>query len=257
MLFISFQAHKALNCKKRLIYEEISQNIKLILKENMNYQITINSANTVDQIEDYWTNDDYIKLLEKFDYPDASDSDSASLRELLFMAISDFEPKDAAVIALEYKLSEDLNEGQIQQISNDMFLDKVCEEYPEIGLHAKLFHINQLLFKAYNGKFPNAKATIVMLSIVPSENATEIVLTKENVLKLVSKGLSGSNLIKRLFDQAMNENAPFPEAEDVLWDLITTDNRAYTIITSEYWLSKDDIIASEFEGVLEIPIEVE
>lgn len=223
----------------------------------MNYQITINSANTVDEIETYWTNEDYIKLLEKFDYPDASDADASSLRELLFMAVSDFEPKDAAVIVLEYKLSDDLNEGQIQQISNDMFLDKVCEEYPEIGLHSTLFHINQLLFKAYNGKFPNAKATIITATIAPLESENELQLTKENVLKLLSKGLSDSNLIKRLFDHAMNENAPFPEAEDVLWDLTTTDNLNYTITTSEYWLNKEDIIASEFEGVLEIAVDVE
>jgi hypothetical protein len=223
----------------------------------MNYQITINSAISVDQIEDYWTNEDYIQLLEKYDYPDASDADASSLRELLFMAISDFEPKDAAVIALQYKLSEHLNEGQIQQISNDMFLDKVCEEYPEIGLHSTLFHINQLLFKAYNGTFPNAKATILTVTIAASDPENNIDLTKENVLKLLSKGLSDSNLIKRLFDQAMNENAPFPEAEDVLWDLTTTDNLNYTITTSEYWLKKEDIIASEFEGVVEIPLDVE
>lgn len=223
----------------------------------MNYQITINRANTVDEIEEYWTNDDYIKLLEKFDYPDASDADASSLRELLFMAISDFEPKEAAVIVLEYKLSEDLNEGQIQQISNDMFLDKVCEEYPEIGLHSTLFHINQLLFKAYNGKFPNAKATIIAVTIAPLESENEMQLTKENVLKLLSNGLSNSNLIKRLFDNAMHENAPFPEAEDVLWDLTTTDNLNYTITTSEYWLNKEDIIVSEFEGVLEIAVDVE
>lgn len=223
----------------------------------MKYQITINSANTVDEIEEYWTNEDYVKLLEKFDYPDATDADPSTLRELLFMAISDFEPRDAAVVVLEYKLSEDLNEGQIQQISNDMFLDKVCEEYPEIGLHAKLFHINQLLFKAYNGKFPNAKATIVTLTIAPLESENKIQLTKEYVLKLLSKGLSDGNLIKRLFDHAMNENAAFPEAEDVLWDLTTTDTLNYTILTSEYWLNKEDIIASEFEGILEIPAEAE
>ena len=217
----------------------------------MNYQITIKSANIVDQIEEYWTNEDYVKLLEKFDYPDASEADTASLKELLFMAISDFEAKDAAVIALEYKLSEDLNEGQIQQISNDMFLDKVCEEYPEIGLHATLFHINQLLYKAYNGKFPNAKAIIIEISIVSLEGEMDKILSRENILKLLNNGLSESNLIKRLFDQAMNENAPFPEAEDIIWDLTTKDNTNYILTTSEYWLSKEDIIASEFVGVLE------
>jgi hypothetical protein len=217
----------------------------------MNYQITINSANTVDQIEEYWTKEDYIKLLEKFDYPDASEADAASLQELLFMAISDFEAKDAAAIVLEYKLSEDLNEGQIQQISNDMLLDKVCEEYPEIGLHSTLFHINQLLYKAYNGTFPNAKATVMKFSITPSEGENEKELTKENVLKLLNNGLSDSNLIKRLFDLAMNGNAPFPEADDIIWDLTTTNNVDYVLTTSEYWLSKEDIIASEFEGIVE------
>ena len=138
-----------------------------------------------------------------------------------------------------------------------MFLDKVCEEYPEIGLHSTLFHINQLLFKAYNGTFPNAKATILTVTIAASDLENNIDLTKENVLKLLSKGLSDSNLIKRLFDQAMNENAPFPEAEDVLWDLTTTDNLNYTITTSEYWLKREDVVASEFEGVVEIPLDVE
>lgn len=223
----------------------------------MKYQITINSANTVDEVEEYWTNEDYIKLLEKFDYPDAADADAASLRELLFMAISDFEPKDAAAVILEYKLSEDLNEGQIQQISNDMLLDKVCEEYPEIGLHSTLFHINQLLFKAYNGTFPTAKATIVECSFTPAEGENESELTKENILKLLNNGLSGSNLIKRLFDSQMSENTPFPEAEDILWNVKTTDNVNYTILTSEYWLSREDVIASEFDGILEIVVDVE
>lgn len=223
----------------------------------MKYQITINRANTVDEIEEYWTNEDYVKLLAKFDYPDADGSDRATLKELLFMAISDFEPKDAAVIMLEYKLAEDLNDGQIHQISNDMLLDKVCEEYPEIRLHSTLFHINQLLFKAYNGKFPNAKATVLECSFELIEGDNESALTKENILKLLNNGLSDSNLIKRLFDHAMNENAPFPEAEDVLWDVTTTDNVNFTITTSEYWLSKDDINSSQYEDILEIPVEIE
>ena len=223
----------------------------------MKYHITINRADTVDEIEEYWTNDDYVKLLAKFDYPDADGSDRATLKELLFMAISDFEPKDAAVIMLEYKLAEDLNDGQIHQISNDMLLDKVCEEYPEIRLHSTLFHINQLLFKAYNGKFPNAKATILECSFELIEGENENALTKENILKLLNNGLSDSNLIKRLFDHAMNENASFPEAEDVLWDVTTSDNVNFTITTSEYWLSKDDINSSQYEAVLEIPVEIE
>jgi hypothetical protein len=72
------------------------------------------------------------------------------------MAITDFEPNEAAAIVLDYKLSDSLNEGQIQQISNDMLIDKISE-YPEIAMQAPLYHINQLLFKAYNGKFQMRK----------------------------------------------------------------------------------------------------
>jgi hypothetical protein len=124
-------------------------------------------------------------------------------------------------------------------------------------LHSTLFHVNQLLYKAYNGKFPNAKATVMECSITSLEGENGKELTKENILKLLSNGLSESNLIKRLFDQAMNHNAAFPEAEDILWDLTTTDNTNFAITTSEYWLNKEDIIASEFEGVLEESVSVE
>ena len=62
----------------------------------MNYQIKIKSTEIVDQIENYWTDDDYIQLLEKFGYEDASNAEKESLNELLLMAITDFDPKEAA-----------------------------------------------------------------------------------------------------------------------------------------------------------------
>ena len=217
----------------------------------MKYKIEIENIEIVDEIENYWTNDDYVALLEKFDYPDGSKAEKNSLKELLFMAISDFEPREAAVIVLEYKLLEQLTEGQIQQVSIDMLIDKVCEEYREIGLHSTLFHINQLLFKAYNGKFPNSKATVIGCKISSLEGENSDKLSKENVLKLFANGLSDSNIINRLFDQAMHFNAAFPEADDILWDLETRDNINFKLTTSEYWIGKEDILSSEFEGVLE------
>jgi hypothetical protein len=217
----------------------------------MNYQVKIQNINTVDEIKEYWSNEDYIQLLGKFSYPEAASAKVENLSELLSMAITDFEPNEAAAIVLEYKLSDFLSEGQIQQISNDMLDDKISEEYPEIGMQAALFHINQLLFKAYNGKFPNAKATVIEFSVTANKEADTRKLTKENVLKLFSKGLSDRNIIKRLFDEQMHQNAAFPEAENILWDLSTSDDINYTLNTSENWLKKEDFIASEFEGVLE------
>jgi hypothetical protein len=68
------------------------------------------------------------------------------------MALSDYEPNEAAAILLSYKLSEELTEGQIEQISNDMLLDKICEEYPVIKLHAPV-SLQPIIASSYNGKF--------------------------------------------------------------------------------------------------------
>lgn len=213
----------------------------------MKFNIIINSASTIEEIKDYWKNEDYTNLLELFNFPDANTIKPENLREMLFMAITDFEPNEAAKILLTYKLSAFLNEGQIDQMSNDMLLDKISEEYPEIELHYDLFNINQLLFKAYNGKFPNAKATIVNFTMIAADKF-DGEITKEIVLKSLDRGISDSNIIKRLFSEKMSTDLPFEEAENILWKLEETKDNEFTLITSEYWLNKDEIIGAEFEG---------
>jgi ABC-type oligopeptide transport system substrate-binding subunit len=73
-------------------------------------------------------------------------------------------------------------------------------------------------------------------------------ITKEIVLKSFNRGLSDSNIIKRLFEEKMTTEARFEQAEDILWQLKDEGNNTFTLITSEYWMNKDEIIASEFEG---------
>ncbi|MGS0748681.1 hypothetical protein [Halpernia sp. GG3] len=213
----------------------------------MKFNIKINSASTIEEIENYWKNEDYVNLLELFSFPEANSVIPENLKEMLFMAITDFEPNEAAKIVLTYKLSEQLNEGQIHQISNDMLLDKICEEYPEIDLHYDLFNINQLLFKAFNGKFPNAKATKVNFFMRSMDDFADDI-TKEIILKSLNMGLSDSNLIKRLFTEKMVNDEEFLEAKDILWKLEKKEDHNFILITSEYWLNKDEIIISEFEG---------
>jgi len=229
-------------------YRETNKNNKYL---HMKYHIKINSIKVVDEIKEYWTNKDYVQLLEKFNYPDAEDPNNENLRELLFMAISDFEPGEAAIIVLEYKLGDCLAAGQIEQISNDMLIDTVCEEYPEMELQSTLFHINQLVFKAYNGKFPSASATIIDCSITPLDKNADVKLTKEMVLRLFNNGLSDRNIIKRLFEEQMNQRADFPEAENIIWDLKTSDNINFKITTAENLLKKQEVAFTEFDGSLE------
>ena len=211
----------------------------------MKFQVNIENIQNVDEIPNYWSIEDYIKLLDLFGFPDAQSKNETELRELLFMAISDYEPNEAAAILLKYKLENDLNEGQIDQISNEMLIDKVCEEYPVIALHSRLYSCNQLAYKAFNGKFPNAKASIIKVKI---EGEDDTKITKALMLKILNAGLSDSSLIKRLFDEPMTTSAEFPDAENILWKLNTTDNKNFEIVTSEYWLDRESFVANEFVG---------
>lgn len=209
----------------------------------MKYHIIINSVKSVEELKNAWTNDDFIELLDRFGFPDAKDSKPEELKDLLYMAISDFEGPEAAAILLDYKLSEALKDGQIDQMSHDMLLDKISEEYSDISLHHELYNINQLLHHAYNGKFPSAKATIVEFEISPDKE-----IDKEVILKVLDTTLTKNSVIKRLYSNHLAGKEAFDEAEDIVWKLDTNGNGSYTLTTSEYWISRDEFTEAEYDA---------
>ena len=210
----------------------------------MKYTLKINSIKSVDELEGAWTNADFVSLLTKFDYADADKLKQNELKDFLFMAISDFEPDEAASIVLDYKLSDVLTEGQIDNLSHEMTREKVSENYSDISIHKILFDINQLLYKAYNGKFPKAIANVIDFEM-QSENEEEI--TKALVLQSFATGLSDRNLIIRLFKEQLEGKVAFPEAEGILWNLESNGNSQYRVTTSEKWIKKEDFTNMEFE----------
>ena len=215
----------------------------------MKYAIKINKISTVDDLENSWSIEDYKELLVRFDFANNNVNDIKELRELLFMAISEKEPNEAAAIVLDYKLSDVLNEGQIDSLSYEMLVDKISEEYPKIELHKTLFIINQLLYKAFNGKFPNTKATVVDFEITPARNA-ETNITKEIALKCFTQNLDSHNVIKRLFADQLNAEEAFVEANDIIWYLEKNET-GYRMTTSEYFMSKEEFLNEDFEAVID------
>jgi hypothetical protein len=205
---------------------------------------TLEKVTSLDEIPNYWTKEDYFKLLKLYDVPVATNLSESECLEYLQMAVSELQPNEAANILLTYKLSDYLNENQIDQISNDMLIDKVCEEYPEINLHSDLFSVNQLLHKLYNGKFPNAKA--ISIEIVAEIEGHKEILSKEEILKYLMEMVSERNLIKRLFGDKLVHYVAFEEANDIIWKLDVSENR-YTIITSEYWIADAEIEKTKIE----------
>jgi len=212
----------------------------------MKYSLKINAIRSVDELEGSWKDADFAALLTKFDYADADKLSKDELKDFLFMAISDFEPEEAAAIVLEYKLKEVLTEGQIHNLSHEMQREKVSENYSDISLHRILFDVNQLLYKAYNGKFPKAKANVIDFEML-AETAEETEISKEIILQAFSIGLSDRNLINRLFKEQLEGKVPFPEAEGILWDLHNKGNGQYVVTTSEKWLNKEDFTNLEFK----------
>ncbi len=216
----------------------------------MKYLVKIIDIKSTDELEGAWSNDDFKELLTRFEYPGAEQLKTTELKEYLFMAISDFEPSEAAAILLEYKLSDKLAEGQIDNISHEMLRVKVSENYTEIDLHHDLFNINQLLYQAYNGKFPQARVNIVQFEITGESNAS-VEITKEIALKALSCGLSENNLMIRLLSDQLESRTPFPEAEGIVWNLQNKGNHIYSATISEKWLSKSDFAKLEYECTVE------
>ena len=217
----------------------------------MNFTLKIKDIKTINEIIGYWTNDDYIKLLEDFDFPDAKNSNHLELRTLLEMAITDFEPHESAEILLRYKLNDKLSGSQIRNLSYEMEEDNEAEDNPDINLHYPLFSIIQLLYKSYNGRFQNAKATKMEIELSFKGDA-DIILTKELALKSISKVLSHKSPLLRLFENQLNGKELFGDAEKVIWELHDNGQNEYTIITSDYWINKEDILAYEFSGLCEL-----
>jgi hypothetical protein len=215
----------------------------------MKYAIKIHKISTVDELSEVWNVEDFKALLVRFDFANNDINDKKELRELLFMAIADKDPSEAATIVLDYKLGAYLNKGQIDSLSYEMLVDKISEEYPKIGLHKELFNVNQLLYKAFNGKFPNTKATVVDFEITPLFHADRKI-TKEIVLKCFAKNLDSHNIILRLFGKQLNGDEEFVEANDIIWDLEQNET-SYRLITSEYFMHKEEFLNEEMDCKIE------
>lgn len=128
-----------------------------------------------------------------------------------------------------------------------MMEDKVAEEYPEPELHFDLFNISQLLFKAFNGTFPNTEASIIGIEI-DKEDLGALEMTEEIMTKLVSGCLTEKSIIKRLYSEQIEGKVPFDDASKFIWTLTKMNDSKYELITSRYWIEKEDIIETEYES---------
>ena len=215
----------------------------------MNLKVKIQQIKTVNELSHYWTNEDFIQLLDRMNLPDAAQLKQEELKEMLYMAATDFEPEEAAEIILTYKLGDRLTPGQIQTISHEMMDEKVAEQYADPSFHYDLFNINQLLYKAFKGKFPNTEASVITLDMT-QQDGSPVAATKEILTKAISAALSDRSIIMRLYDEQMTGQAPFGDAEKIIWRFTPQGEHTFEVVTSRYWIEKDDLESDEYDTVI-------
>jgi hypothetical protein len=200
------------------------------------------SFTSLSELPDSWNNQDYKELLKKMNYENPDEIKEAELKDMCPMSFTDMEPREAAEIVLGYLFPEELNAGQIENLSHQMLTEKLWEENPELPLHKGFYKATELLHTAYNGTFPRAQAVQFQVKCT-AENPADLAIFADApaapLLRLLAPGLSDKALINRLFSTHL-EGPAFEEAKSMLWDLKTMSQDAnsitFEVVSSAYWL---------------------
>ncbi|WP_010227181.1 hypothetical protein [Gillisia marina] len=208
---------------------------------NTLYKVEILNFQTILVLPNYWTNQKYKDLLGVMEYGDISEIPEAELKDMCYMAIADNEPEESARLILGYVFSDRLNSGQIDNLSNEMREEKMWEEYAEIGYHEDFFNTGQILYDAFNGKFPHPEAVEFEVKITSDKLKDLLIddkITEAALIRLLAHGMPEHTLINRLFTEQLSSQS-FAEAENIIWQMnteIQSDNSALvTVISSKYF----------------------
>ena len=222
------------------------------------FNIELLKFSTIYELPNGWNSLNYKELLEAMDYGDASDLAENELKEMCLMSLSDNEPEEAAKIVLEYVFKDRFNAGQINNLSHEMLDESMWEEYADLAEHEEFFNVHQLLYQAYNGKFPYPEAVQFKIQIT-TKNKENLEIFDENseplIIRLLAQGKPENTIINRLFIENL-KGGQFKEAKDIIWQLkkekSTENSIVFEIVSSEYWF-KDLKYANGFDAEILLP----
>ena len=195
-----------------------------------------------------WQAADYRALLTQLHFDNPEALPEGELKEMAQMALTDLEPREAAVAVLTYLFPAELTAGQIENLAHQMLTERLWEENPELPLHRGFYQATQLLHEAFNGTFPSVKAVEFQVKCT-AENAADLAVFGPNaddrataaapLLRLLAAGLPGNALLNRLYaDHLAGEQ--FAEAAAILWEVRaleqTADAITFDVVSSAYWL---------------------
>lgn len=205
------------------------------------FNIELLKSETLFELPNAWNKENYLDLLEAMEYGDTSDIAEGDLKDMCLMSLSDYDPDEAAKYVLTYIFDGRLNSGQIHNLSHEMQDEKMWEEYADLFLHEEFFNVGQLLYQAFDGKFPQPEA--LRFSILVSANEVEDLEIFDtnlemNLIKLLVQGMPENTLISRLYKDEL-ASGRLEQAKDIIWQVHRKEVREnallFEIISSVYW----------------------
>ncbi len=207
------------------------------------FRLDVLGFSVLKEIEGSWTDGDFKELLARLQFDDTSELDAAGLREMCVLALSDLKPPAAAALLLEYRLSDGLTSGQIQNTSQEMVDEKLWEEYADMPLHERFFHVGSLLYQAFPRLVPIPDAVEIRVQVTAEGTDGVRLLSaplhESLLVRWLADGMPDSAPLNRLFGDAVG-GKPFPEAESIVWIVksspIEGSTLEFEVIGSGYWL---------------------
>jgi len=200
------------------------------------------SFDNLTELPDSWQASDYKALLTKTGYDNPEELAPDELKAMCLMALADLEPAEAAQTVLEHLFEDQLTAGQIENLAHQMLTEKLWEENPELDQHQGFFKATQLLYTAYNGKFPRTEAVqfqVQLTAQAPADLAIFEDQPEAPLLRLLAQGMPDNALLKRLFHEQL-DGTSFPEAAAIVWQLRpvskTEQSVTFDVVSSAYWL---------------------
>tara|TARA_R100001369_G_scaffold89527_1_gene127258 strand:+ start:3855 stop:4532 length:678 start_codon:yes stop_codon:yes gene_type:complete len=207
----------------------------------MKYRIELKKFETIRELPNSWDNDNYAELLEIMEFGDTATISSSELKEMCMLSLTDFEPPEAAEIVLGYLFKDNLSSSQIANLSHEMLHEKMWEEYADLSLHEQFFNAGQLLFQAFNGKFPQPEALRFKLELEAAKKEDMSVFKSDfeaSIIRLLVAGMPKNTLLNRLFSEQL-EGQAFPDAKDIIWqynrESLGDKSMVIEVISSVYW----------------------
>lgn len=196
----------------------------------MPYLLTfsIETVEAVSELPGFWSPDKLRALLETLEFDGLEDVTEDQLRDYAVMSLQDLECSEAARVLIELVLGNRLSDGKKQNIAEEMEVERLWEEYPDLSCHEPIFNAQVLLAQA----FPSAQSpevNLVKATLRPGDAASKVALKEAlskgplpeaTIVRCIAAASPENAILNRLFEDQIAGQS-FPEAEHLVWHIET------------------------------------